>query len=70
MRSQYYKVLKFSLIIYKFYQIQFITLYTVAAIENVDKIIKISLLIIKIEYNRNTYKIKTSDRNYPLDINI
>ena len=41
--------------------------YTFAAIESVDKIIKISLLIIKIEYNRNTYnKKKTNDGNYPL----
>ena len=41
-------------------------IYTVAAIESVDKIIKISLLVIKIEYNRNTYKKQTSDGNYPV----
>ena len=32
--------------------------YTVAEIKIVDKIIKISLLIIKVEYNRNAYKKK------------
>ena len=43
-----------------------IMLYTVAEIEIVDKIIKIFLLIIKIEYIRNTYKKQTNDGNYPL----
>ena len=37
--------------------------YTVAAIEIDDKIIKISLLIIKIEYKRNAYRKTTNDAN-------
>ena len=43
-----------------------ICLNTVAAIESDDKIIKISLLIIKIVYNRKTYKKKSNAGNYLL----
>ena len=44
----------------------FVFTYTVAEIKIAYKIIKISLLIIKIEYHRNTYKEKINDGYYPL----
>ena len=42
--------------------VDYCIVYTVAEIESDDKIIKTSLLIIKIEYNRNTYKKKNKWR--------